>query len=107
MIYHVHFAGMHETLRLNPASYTVDEKIKKLHGKNIQTLLAETIKKRPKDQWIFIVTRDQKATFNKWLADNKLEDAVSFKMDKPIYNGNYMEQSPKLFLYTLQAKETQ
>lgn len=107
MIHHVYFQGMSTNYLLNAHSYNVDDKTKKMHGKNIQTLLADQIKKRPQDHWIFIVTKDQKHTFDNWLTSNELADTIKFKMDKPVINGNYMEQGPKLFLYVLQAKETQ
>lgn len=106
-IRHVHFAGLTDT----PVVYAdwqlggLSEAQKRMFGKSTASLVANYIKAKGHDQYIFIVTVDQIAKFQEFVSTQKLDDYITFKMKKPITNGNHESQGRRLYLIVFKQKD--
>lgn len=102
MIYHVHFEGLRNNYTLGHYHYNVPIEHKKMHTKNVRDLFGGAVSRNVKDTFVFIIIPEQEEAFNNWVNKHGLN--VVFK-SKPIQNGNYLDQDPKLNIRVIKHKD--
>jgi len=71
---------------------------------NTFKMLADTIKESEEDSFLFIITNTQIPSFDKWVQKYKLEEFITYRMERAITNGNHTHNGRNLLFVAMCSK---
>jgi len=67
-------------------------------------IVADYIKESEEDSFLFIITNVQVEAFDKWIKKYKLEEFVTYRMERPVTNGNHLHNGRNLLFVAMCSK---
>ena len=116
MIYSVTFQALQDAYAVPTyfanASYKIGAAFKYMRdlvpfiNKKVNTfeMLADIIKESEEDSFLFIITNIQIPAFDKWVQKYKLEEFITYRMERAVTNGNHPYNNRNLTLIAMCSK---
>ena len=71
---------------------------------NTFKILADIIKESEEDSFLFIITNVQVEAFDKWVKEHKLQEFITYRMERAVTNGNHPQNGRNLLFVAMCSK---